>query len=350
MRLGPELEDARVALAAVLSDLGSPADAVTVLEPIAEGSDQAATVRYIIGQLHERQSAQADAAEAYRWALAADPTHVAARQRLAALELVAGNLDVAAHHYAALKRHQPDDFDTRVTLASLHIKRGDTAAAVREYQDAIIIEPDNWEARCDLADCLEREGLPEQALDEIRRVLDAHPDYPDMHLRAARLLVQAGDIELADYHLVQALTLNPRYLQALVLRGQVLMELGRREEAVNHYDRAARLNDQYLEAYVGLAVAYRQMGREKEADAVVELACEVAPGSAQLYREMTHVATRVALSSAIGEELDVPAAAVGTVVDELDRPRCSGRNCGTTPTPSASIRTTRTIGTATACS
>ena len=318
VRLGPDLEDARVALAAVLSDLGSPADAVTVLEPIAEGSDQAATVRYIIGQLHERQSAQADAAEAYRWALAADPTHVAARQRLAALELVAGNLDVAAHHYAALKRHQPDDFDTRVTLASLHIKRGDTAAAVREYQDAIIIEPDNWEARCDLADCLEREGLPEQALDEIRRVLDAHPDYPDMHLRAARLLVQAGDIELADYHLVQALTLNPRYLQALVLRGQVLMELGRMEEAVHHYDRAARLNDQYLEAYVGLAVAYRQMGREKEADAVVELACEVAPGSAQLYREMTHVATRVALSSAIGEELDVPAAAVGTVVDELD--------------------------------
>lgn len=318
LRLDPNLEDARVALAAVLSDLGIPASAVETLEPIADRSNQPATVRYVIGQLHERQGARDDAAAAYRSALAADPMHIAARQRLAALELVAGNLDVAAHHYEELKRHQPDDFDTRVTLASLNIKRGDMAAAVREYQDAIVIEPDNWEARCRLADCLEREGMPEQALDEMMRILDAHPDYPDMHFRAARLLVETGDIESADYHLVQALALNPRYFQALALRGGVLIELGRVEEAIRHYERAARINDQYVEAYVGLAVAYRQMGRDKEADEAVEMACEVAPGSAQLYQQMSHAAMRAALSSALAEELGAPAAALGTVLDELD--------------------------------
>jgi len=318
VRLNPNLEDARVALAAVLSDLGSPADAVGVLEPVADRSDQPATLRYVIGQLHERQGGQEEAAAAYRSALAADPMHVAARQRLAALELLGGNLDIAAHHYAALKRHQPGDFETRVTLASLHIKRGDMAAAVREYQDAIIIEPDNWEARCRLADCLEREGMPEQALDEIRRILDAHPDYPDLHFRAARLLVDAGDLESADYHLGQALTLNPRYLQALALRGQVLMELDRGEESIRHYERAARVNDQYVEAYVGLAVAYRQMGLQKEADEAVDMACEVAPGSVQLYQQMSHVAMRAALASALGEELGAPVAALDGVLTELE--------------------------------
>jgi len=90
VRLDGRLDDARVALAAVLSDLGDPAGAVEVIEPVASQGSQAVTVRYVIGQLCERQSSAEKAAAAYRSALALDPTHRAARQRLAALELVAG--------------------------------------------------------------------------------------------------------------------------------------------------------------------------------------------------------------------------------------------------------------------
>ena len=318
VRLDPDMEDACVGLAAVKSDLGDPAGAIEVLDRIVDRAARPVTVHYVIGQLHERRGDQASAASAYRSALAADPAHVSARQRLAALEVVEGNLDAAAQHYATLKRQEPEDFETRMNLAALHARRGDTAGAVREYQDAIIIEPDNWEARCRLADCLEDDGLPEQALAEIRRVLDAHPDYPDMHFRAARVLAAAGDLDAADYHLEQALALNPRYLDALVLGGQMMVERGQMEAGVRLYQRAMRINDTYLEAYVGLAVAYRQMGRQREADEVVEMACEIAPGSGALYREVSRVMMRSAMSSALGRELDLPAARLQPVVEELE--------------------------------
>jgi len=96
-----------------------------------------------------------------------------------------------------------------------------------------------------------------------------------------------------------------------------LVELGRPDEAVAHYERATRVNDGYLEAYVGLSVAYRQLGMNAEADEAIEMASHIEPASTRLYQEMARLALRSSLSAAIGRELNVPAAAMEPVADEL---------------------------------
>jgi len=130
--------------------------------------------------------------------------------------------------------------------------------------------------------------------------------------------VAAGDLDAAEYHLDRALALNPRYLDALILHGQVMVERGRLEEAVRSFQRALRVNDAYVEAYAGLAVAYRQAGRDREADEAVRQACQIEPGSARLYREVSRLLVRSALASALAGALEAPEEAVGPALEALE--------------------------------
>jgi tetratricopeptide (TPR) repeat protein len=56
----------------------------------------------------------------------------------------------------------------------------------------------------------------------------------------------------------------------------------------------------------------------EEADQAIEMASKIAPGSAQLYQEMSRLVCRASLAGALAEELNVSGAATAVAVDELD--------------------------------
>jgi Tetratricopeptide repeat/MerR HTH family regulatory protein/TPR repeat len=117
------------------------------------------------------------AQEAYRRALAADPTHADAHVNLGRLLHEAGEAAAAETHYREALAVRPDDataaFDLGVALEDL----GRDAEAVEAYEKAVALDPCHADAFFNLAGACERLGRPAAAI---------------RHLKAYRALVRSS--------------------------------------------------------------------------------------------------------------------------------------------------------------
>jgi tetratricopeptide (TPR) repeat protein len=120
-------------------------------------------------RLEEQEERLAEAEEAYRLAVAADPALGSAWTNL-------GNL--------------------------LH-RRGDSDGARLCYERAIEVEPDQPEGRFNLANLLDEAGESEMAIAEYGRVLRAAPDFADAHYNLAMTLERIGAGQQASVHMAR---------------------------------------------------------------------------------------------------------------------------------------------------
>jgi tetratricopeptide (TPR) repeat protein len=100
----------------------------------------------------------ARAREAYRRALALDPTHADAHVNLGCLEHEAGQLALAEAHYRAALAARPDDVVARFDLAVALEDQGRLDEARATYEDASSRDPHCAEAHHNLARLCERQG------------------------------------------------------------------------------------------------------------------------------------------------------------------------------------------------
>lgn len=98
------------------------------------------------------------ARQAYRRALALDPTHADAHVNLGCLEHEAGQLALAEAHYRAALAARPDDAVARFDLAVALEDQGRLDEARAAYEDASIRDPRCAEVHHNLARLCERQG------------------------------------------------------------------------------------------------------------------------------------------------------------------------------------------------
>jgi tetratricopeptide (TPR) repeat protein len=114
----------------------------------------------------EQIGANADAEDAYRKVVAADPGHVPARINLGRLRHVSKALEEAE----------------------------------RLYREALAIEPNHPTARFNLGVVLEDRGATEEAIAQYREAVRLDPRVADVHFNLARLYQQTGDQQAAIRH------------------------------------------------------------------------------------------------------------------------------------------------------
>jgi Tfp pilus assembly protein PilF/DNA-binding transcriptional MerR regulator len=163
-----------------LGQLGAPRPPVTNLGAAVGASADTPAARsaygwFQLGVAREGEGDPAGAAQAFRAALAADPTLAAAYTNL-------GRLAHAA---------------------------GDLAGARAAFERALELDPDQPEARCNLANCHDEAGELDLAVAQYRRVVAAWPGYADAHYSLGRALVKAGRPDEARAHLVRYRELDP---------------------------------------------------------------------------------------------------------------------------------------------
>jgi len=303
-RQSPNHLPSRVALARAHYEAGQTRAALAQLKIAVEIQPTEALIHFAVGLVLEKLSRPADAARAYRLAVEYDPSLDLARERLAAVDLLGGDLEDAIAQYHALRQSAGGDGWTASVLGHLYFLEGQYDQAVYEFQSAIAIEPENWALADDEVEVLVDEGQTVRAIDRLHELIEQQGPFADLYVRLADVYGMTGDDEAAEKHYLKALEIQPTYLEANIKLGTHHLVFGRWEEAAEAFCRASELSDKVLVNYVGLAVARSAAGEDAAAEEALDLAAAVEPNGTLLLSEMARLQLKAALAERFTSALE----------------------------------------------
>jgi tetratricopeptide (TPR) repeat protein len=226
------------------------ARAVVLYRESAREGNQPAIAWFNAANALVRLDRPAEAREAYRRSVAASPDFIKARQNLAALYQLEGNVVEAARHYEAAARLDEKDANSRYRLGELAQQAGDAAEALRWYERA-----------------LRADSLHEGAASGTAQVLLAGRDTA---------------AALAWLERFNARAPKPA-VWALILQGDLARRAGLRDQAVELYRDAAAASPADPRPWLRLARLLREEGRPLEAGILLGQAVRAAPQRGELW-------------------------------------------------------------------
>ncbi len=276
---------AQLILAASLRLTGRPAEALDLLDRLAQAQPQAPLVHYEHGLALGRLGRGEAAVAALRRAVALQPTlarawlaladhlraigdtdgadaaqlaHVRHSVRDPALleageALAADRLPEAETRLKARLQQQPTDVAAIRMLAELAVRVGRTEEALHLLERCLELAPGFREARQHYALVLHRDQQSERALVQLDRVLADDPHNPGARTLRAAILCRLGDYAegIALYEaILREYPDNPRVWMS---HGHALKTAGRQDEAIAAYRRSIALDPGFGEAWWSLA-------------------------------------------------------------------------------------------------
>lgn len=299
----PQDVPALLAMAAACDGRGDSAGALEHLENALRhdgGAGHPAPIFFAVGLCQEKLQRPREAADHYRRAAAEDKDFVAAHERLAAVNVVAGDIEGAIGACESLRTALPGQAWVRATLGHLYFRAGRHSRAIEEFQAAIALEPENWSMVDEEVESMIAGGQVRQAMQRLNELLDQQGPFADLHVRLGDLHGQVGDDEQALRHYHQALELQENYLEATVKVGTHHLVFGRWDQAAEAFAQAAAINDSLMANYVGLGAAQDAAGQGEEAARSFELAAAIEPNSTLLLAEASRLHVRSSAAQAPG--------------------------------------------------
>lgn len=201
VRLSPGDGDAKVRLAAALSDVGHHVEAEErVREGIAQGV-KTPEAYFVLGRSLMGQSKLAEAEPAFRSVVRSRPDHITAQANLSELIWMrSGDVEAASQEIDTALRCQPRLSQLRIAKANLLVSAGKQERALR----------------------LMEEGIASEA---------APPQLLQLHVAAVQIAIET-DAARAMHHARSALELDPGHRLALSAYGDALLAEGRAAQAM----------------------------------------------------------------------------------------------------------------------
>ncbi|WP_406693414.1 tetratricopeptide repeat protein [Singulisphaera sp. Ch08] len=228
----------------------------------------------------------AQAEQAYRQVLGADPSYVPAWYLLGVACHGLGNLTEALGALQQTLRLQPDHAEAQNHLGIVWAQAGSLEEAVRCFQLTLQIQPNSLDAYKNLAITFERLGRLDEAIACDRRVVELKPHLVEAHRHLGSLLRRQGRWNEAVTALEQALRLKPELPETLNDLGLLLEMTGQYEAAVERYQAAIRLRPEFVSVYSNMSVALKQLGRLDEAITSAREAVRLAPSFAGAHNNL----------------------------------------------------------------
>jgi arylsulfatase A-like enzyme/thioredoxin-like negative regulator of GroEL len=173
----------RAQLAGYLTDVGRPADAVRLIEPLAADPNADPDTLNALGIAYARAGREADATRVFDRALALDPKSAIPLENLGILALQRGDLDAASARFERAAELDPHSSQAWADLGVVAVRRGDRAAAVDAWRRAVELDPTNYDALYNIGITLARDG----------RMAEARP-YLEQFVRTAPASFYAKDL------------------------------------------------------------------------------------------------------------------------------------------------------------
>lgn len=243
----------------------------------------------------EKLNRRVEAEKLYESTLRVCPALRNARERLAALQILNGELAAAARHYRLLASGR---LGPRLLRAALLLAAGEVGEALTAHEEALTLEATNWESDSEGASRLAEQGRFEEAVEWLRGAIEDEPNNADLHVNLGDMLVNVGRDREALAAFTSAVELCPDFLEASVKVGTQCLRLGRLQEAAQWFSRAVDVNDRLLVGYIGLGVAHHEAGNNEACEGTLEMAAGIEPNSSLLFSE----AARLGLKGAMAKE------------------------------------------------
>jgi tetratricopeptide (TPR) repeat protein len=313
----PDNDDAKLQLVDFIANQRSREQGEKTLRDFVAQQPKNMDLRLGLGALLQREKADQEAIKVYREIVAADdgsPKSLIARDRIAAMQVAAGDLAAARttidetlklnprdndaltlraglaldRHDApsaiadlrAVLREQPDAVTVRRTLARAHFENGEPALAEDVLREAMQLAPQDLQLRVDLAQLLSQTNRSEQSvalLEEAVRLAPADVPAREMLVRA---YLATKDLTAARTAAEDLKTLRPSGASGWYLAGLVAQSQGRADEALAAFSHALELQPRAMDALAGYARLQAGRGKPDDALARVRAATTAEPRNA----------------------------------------------------------------------
>ncbi|MBR0871352.1 tetratricopeptide repeat protein [Bradyrhizobium tropiciagri] len=178
----------------------------------------------------------------------------------------AGNFDRAKRLFEQVLVFDPRHVNTLCNLAALEIEAGEGELALKRLRIAVNLAPNLVPVRIGLAEALLGAGRTEQALGEYGKAIDLAPEQAGVHAAYATALSKLSDPgqagldpdarkRLIHEHYRKALELAPRSDALHAQYALALCQLGELDNAMNHFLAATQINQQQSSEF------YEALGR-----------------------------------------------------------------------------------------
>jgi predicted Zn-dependent protease len=245
---------AKVRLAAIEAETGSPAAARTMLTPLLQKNPGAEALA-LSAQLYLRDRKIDEAAQAARRSLDADPRLPAAHYVAGTVALERGKLDEAEHDLRAAMSAPQLAAAARLQLARAKLAQGQTSDAVALASSA----GEAYDARITLAKALASDGQVERARVELAQLAAGYPSSLEPAILLGTLDLEGGDIPSAQAEAQRALALRPSSVEALLLSAETALAANDPAAAEQALVRARAIDPSSIEA----AMLHSQMAMNR---------------------------------------------------------------------------------------
>ncbi|HOX89632.1 MAG TPA: PEP-CTERM system TPR-repeat protein PrsT [Burkholderiaceae bacterium] len=217
-------------IVAVQLAAGRPEESLKVAREVQRDKPKAALGYLMEGEILESQNKLAEAEQAYRAGLKAEPTASLVAVRLYAT-LQKANKKAEAEAFAKRwQAEQPKDVGLRLYLADGEMQARNLKGAAAQYQAVLAVQPDNVVALNNLAWVAGELGDP-KAIGYAERALQIAPDSGAVLDTYGVLLVRKGDVDKGVEMLGRAVRLAPNRPEIRLNYAKALIKQGRKADA-----------------------------------------------------------------------------------------------------------------------
>ena len=232
---GPRTQTARFRLAKALASLERGPEAIAQLQALLLAEPGHIEGLILLGDLHARSGAHAEAARAYAGALRPAPPpapraylaeaekHLAEKRPARAVSVLRQGI---GHHPREARLH----FELGAALAALGTQQAQEEA-IQVYAKVVELSPDWLDAYVRLGALYEAAGRDREAIALYERAAKLDRSNVDMLVRVARLHRSRGRLNVAHRMLLNLREEHPRSVAVLFDLGMLLWESGKSEES-----------------------------------------------------------------------------------------------------------------------
>jgi tetratricopeptide (TPR) repeat protein len=302
----PHQDSAKLALVDFITAQRSRAQGEKTLAAFIADDPGNEELRLAMGTLLQHTGATREAINVYQEIIRRDglrPQGLAARDRIAALELDRHNTDAAAKLIAEVLEESPRDDDALILRANISMARNDPTAAIIDFRAVLRDQPKSAVLQRSLARAYLAKGQPALAEQTLRGAVTAVPEDIAVRADLAQVLMQTGRPAQAASLLEETVNIAPKdpSLRETLVRAYIAdHDLSEARTAVEELQ---RLRPNASEGYhLAGVIAYDQR-RFDDSDRNLARALELQPGSVDILTTLTRFGLERGHASAVVDRL-----------------------------------------------
>ncbi|MFP5234564.1 MAG: tetratricopeptide repeat protein [Acidobacteriota bacterium] len=291
LRLNPHLPAIRLNLGLALFKAGDLKGAIPEFIPLLKAappeSDQAQSLRILLGMSHYGLEQFAQAAPLLREAARRDPQNLPLRMALAHSCLWSKQYQCVLDTYHEILTLNAESAEADMLAGEALDELQDRAGATAQFRAAEKANPKEPEVHFGLGYLLWAQRQYDEAEREFKLELENDPAHAQSMLYLGDLYMQSNRPEQAEPLLRKAIALDPSLWRAHLDLGIVDTEAKRYSEAIAELETAAKLNPAEVNIHWRLGRVYRAMGKMDAAKAEFDKASKLNKAADEsLFRKM----------------------------------------------------------------